>query len=182
MTWIQEHRCYWRTAVIALLMVAFIGPWVLERLYKPAEYECPIRLDGNFCGLPQSGISLVFWLGSGLAAGLFTGEFSDPERIREFLLISLFILLPVLPVLGTLLLIPDQDNRLKQGFVIILWILAIGFGLFIGLTNYPELFWEVWGIWLYTALAISALVIEILVIFSTYKSSETLADVESALR
>ena len=182
MTWIQEHRRQWRITVIALLMVAFMGPWVLERLYIPAEYECPIRIDGNFCGKPPTGISLLFWLGSGFAAGLFTGEFNNPERIREFFLISLFILLPVLPVLGTVLLIQDQDNLRKQGFAIIFWILAIGFGIFIGLTNYPELFWEVWGIWLYTVLAISALLIEILVIFSTYKSSETLADVESALR
>jgi hypothetical protein len=162
MTWIQKHRRHWRIAIIALLMVAFMEPWVLERLYIPAEYECPIRLDGDFCGLPQSGISLLFWLGSGFAAGLFTGEISNPERIREFLLISLFILLPLLPVLGTLLLITDQDNQRKQGFAIVFWILAIGFGIFIGMDNYPGLFWEVWGIWLYVAVAICALILEII--------------------
>ena len=167
MTWIQEHRRIWRIAVIALLMIAFMGPWVLERLYIPAEYECPIRLDGDFCGISQPGISLLFWLSSGFAAGLVSGEFSNPERIHEFILISLFILLPVLPVLGTLLLIPDQDNQHKQGFAIIFWVLAIGFGIFIGLNNYPELFWEVWGICLYVAVAVSALILEIISNFST---------------
>ena len=154
--------------ILAGMIVAFMGPWVLERLYIPAEYECPIRLDGDFCGMPQSGISLLFWLGSGFAAGLVSGEFSNPERIHEFILISLFILLPVLPVLGTLLLIPDQDNQHKQGFAIILWILAIGFGLFIGLTNYPGLFWEVWGIWFYIAVAVCALILEIISNFSAH--------------
>ena len=182
MSWFIERKNKWRMVILAGMIVAFMGPWVLERLYIPAEYECPIRLDGDFCGMPQTGISLLFWLGSGFAAGLVTGEFNNSERTAEFLLISLFILLPLLPILGTLLLISDQDNQHKQGFAIILWILAIGFGLFIGLTNYPGLFWEVWGIWLYTALAISALLVEILVIFSTYKGSETLDDVESALR
>jgi hypothetical protein len=171
MSWFIERKNKLRMTIMAGMIVAFMGPWVLERLYIPAEYECSIRLDGDFCGIPQPGISLLFWLGGGFAAGLFTGEFSNPERTREFLLISLFILLPLLPVLGTLLLITDQDNQRKQGFAIVFWILAIGFGLFIGLTNHPGLFWEVWGIWLYTALAISALLIEILVFFSTYKSS-----------
>ena len=182
MSWFIERNSEWRMVILAGMIFAFMGPWVLERLYVPAEYECPIRLEGDFCGKPQPGISLLFWLGSGFAAGLFTGEFSNPERIREILLISLFILLPLLPVLGTLLLIIDQDNLRKQGFAIVFWILAIGFGLFIGLTNHLGLFWEVWGIWLYTAFAISALLIDILVFLSTYKNSKILADVESELR
>ena len=168
MSWITEHQLNWRIVLLVVMVVAFMGPWVLERLYIPAEYECPIRLDGDFCGLPQSGISLLFWLGSGFAAGLVSGEFSIAERTGEFLLISLFILLPVLPVLGILLLIQDQDNQHKQGFVIIFWILAIGFGIFIGMTNYPELFWEVWGIWLYVAVAVCALILEIISNFSAH--------------
>jgi hypothetical protein len=172
MSWFIERKNKWRMVIILGMIVAFLGPWVLERLYIPAEYECPIRIDNDFCGLPQSGISLLFWLGSGFAAGLVTGEFSNPERTGEFLLISLFILLPLLPILGTLLLIKDQDNLRKQGFAIIFWILAIGFGLFIGLTNYPELFCALWGIWLYIAVAVSALILEIIVYLSNRKTQK----------
>jgi len=68
-----------------------------------------------------------------------------------------------------------------QVFTIFVWILAIGGALFFGLTNFPKLFWIVWGIWLYFALAISALTLEILLILSNRKDPEELTDVESVL-
>jgi len=51
-----------------------------------------------------------------------------------------------------------------QIFTIIAWVLAIGYGLLLGLNSYPKLFWVVWGIWLYIGLAISALILEIFII------------------
>jgi len=185
MNWIKDHHRTWRISILALLLVAFLGPWTLERLYIPSEYECSapyIRLEGDFCGSPQPGISLFFWLSSGLTTGLITGEFVNSERIREFLFISLFLLLPVLPILSTLLLIPGRDHRRRQIFTIIAWVLAIGFGIFWGLINHPKLYWIVWGIWLYIVLAISALILEILVILSSRKDPDVLTDVESVLR
>lgn len=166
MSWIKNHHRIWRIAVLALLLVAFLGPWTFDRLYVPSEYECSVRLDGDFCGYPIPGVSLSFWLSGGVIGGLVTGDFFNSERIRELLLISLFLLLPSLPILSTLLLIPGQDHRRRQVFTIIAWVLAIGFGIFWGLNNYPELYWEVWGIWLYTGLAVSALILEIIVFSS----------------
>jgi len=184
MIWIREHHRVWRIAILVLLLVAFLGPWTFDRIYVPSEYTCSapnIRLDGDFCGIPLSGIQVFFWLSSGLIAGLVTGEFVNSERIREFLLISLILLLPLLPILSTLLLILRGDHPRRQVFTIISWALAIGMGLFWGLNNYPKLFWIVWGIWLYIALAISALILEILVILSNREDPEGLADVESVL-
>jgi len=184
MNWIKDHRCTWRISILALLLVAFLGPWTFDRIYVPSKYECSapfIRLEGDFCGVPLSGIQLFFWIGSGLTAGLVTGEFVNSERIREFLLMSLFLLLPLLPIFCTLLLIPVRDHRRRQVFTIVAWVLAIGFGIFWGLINYPKLFWIVWGIWLYIELAISALILEIFVILSNRKDTEVLADAESVL-
>jgi len=164
--------------------VAFLGPWTFDRIYVPSKYECSapfIRLEGDFCGIPLSGIQVFFWLSSGLTARLVTGEFVISERIREFLLISLFLLLPLLPILSTLLLILRGDHPRRQVFTIIAWVLAIGFGIFGGLNNHPELYWEVWGIWLYIGLAISALILEILVILPNRQDPEVLTDVESVL-
>jgi len=172
MSWIYEHQRNWRMILLVLLLVAFLGPWTLERLYVPSEYECVIRLAGDFCGNPLPGVSLIFWLSSGLTVGLVTGEFGNSERIREFLLIGLFLFLPLLPIFSTFFLIPGGGYRRRQVFTIIAWVLAIGFGIFWGLINYPKLYRFVWGIWLYTGLAISALILEIITLESKKDSGK----------
>ena len=134
-----------------------------------------------FVGFRYPGFGFFFWISGGLAVGLETGEVFNSERIREFLFMSLFLLLPMLPIFSTVFLILRGNNPRRQVFTIIAWVLSIGGGLFIGLTNYPKLFWVLWGIWLYTGLAISALILEILVILSNREDPEGLADVESVL-
>ena len=76
------------------------------------------------------------------------------------LLVSTSIFLLVLPFFSTLLLILRRDYRHRQVFNIVAWGLAVGIGLLFGVTNYPKLFWVLWGIWLYIGLAIGALVLE----------------------
>ena len=186
MSWLYEHHSEWRIALLVMMIVAFLGPWTVDLIYMPSEYECSapfVRLEGDFCGIPLSGIRIFFWISGGLAVGLETGEVFNSERIREFLFMSLFLLLPLLPIFSTLLLILRGDHPRRQVFTIIAWILAIGVGLFLGMSNsiYPRLFWAVWGIWLYIGLAISALTLEILVILSNREDPEGLADVESVL-
>jgi hypothetical protein len=44
------------------------------------------------------------------------------------------------------------------------WGLAFAIGLLIGISRFPKLFWVLWGIWLYTGLAASALILEVLVL------------------
>ncbi len=172
MSWITKHQRNWRMALLVGMVVAFMGPWTLERLCMPSEDECSIRLDGDFCGNPLPGVSLFFWLSSGLTVGLVTGEFVNSERIREFLLMSLFLLLPSLPIFSTLFLIPGRDHRHRQIFTIIAWFLAIGFGIFWGFINHPELYWFVWGIWLYIGLAVCALILEITILAHKKDSGE----------
>ena len=173
MSWINEHQRNWRIALLLLMIVAFMGPWAFDLINVPSEYECSapfVRLEGDFCGGPLSGIGLFFWISSSfisIGIGLATGEFVFFERIRE-LLISLLLFLPLLPIFSTLLLILRGDHQRRQVFTIIAWILAISGGLFLGISNsiYPRLVWAVWGLWLYIGLAISALILEIIVILS----------------
>jgi len=173
MSWINQHQRNWRIALLVLMIVAFMGPWAFDLINVPSEYECSapfVRLEGDFCGVPLPGIEIFFWISSGfisIGIGLVTGEFVFFERIRE-LLIGLLLFLPLLPIFSTLLLILRGDHQRRQVFTIIAWILAIGGGLFLGISNsiYPRLFWAVWGIWLYIGLAISALILEIIVILS----------------
>ena len=57
--WINEHKRIWRTAVLVLLIIAMTGPWSFDLINVPAEYPCSLpnyRLEGDFCGIPFSGI------------------------------------------------------------------------------------------------------------------------------
>ena len=167
MAWIKKNRRAWRIALLILMLVALMGPWTFDRLYVPSEYECSapnIRLDGNFCGVPLSGVSVFFWMSSGLiplTVGVITGEVIFSERSREFLLL-LLLFLPLLPIFSTLLLIPQNDQQPRQVFTIIAWALAIGMVLFWWKNSYPNLLWVLWGIWLYIGLAVNALILEII--------------------
>ena len=186
MSWIYEHQRNWRIALLILMVLALMGPWAFDQINVPAKYECTapnVRLEGDFCGVPITGLQSILWLGSGLTFiifGLLTGDFALFEMIRELLIVWL-LLFPFLPFISTLLLIPRGNNRRRQVFTLLAWLLALVGDLFIGLANYPRLFWEVWGIWLYIGLAISALILEILVIISNRQGPELLADAQSVL-
>jgi hypothetical protein len=110
MSWIYENRRNWRIALFAFIMVAFIGPWGFDLINVPSQYECSapnIRLEGDFCGVPLSGIRFYLWAGSGfisICVGLITGKSINFEMIRE-LVIVLLLLIPLLPIFSTSLLI-----------------------------------------------------------------------------
>jgi hypothetical protein len=186
MTWIEKHHRVCRTAILVLLLAAFMGPWTFDLIWVPSGHFCfapYIRLDDDFCGIPLSGIWLYHWI-TGVfidsSTALITGELVFTEWIREYLF-CLFIFLPLLPIFNTLILIQRKDHPQRQVFTITAYVLAICMALFWGLNNYPKLFWMVWGIWLYMGLAVSALILETLVILSNRKDPEVLADAEPVL-
>ena len=186
MIWIKKHRRVWRVSILVLLLVAFLGPWTFDLVWVPSDHFCYapyIRLDDDFCGIPRPGIWLYRWIvGSFIysSTGLITGELVFTVWISEFLF-YLLVFLSLLPIFNTLILILRGDHKRKRVIIITAWVLAIGVGLLWGMGNYPEFFWVVWGIWLYLGLAISALIIEILVILSNREDPKGLTDVESEL-
>jgi hypothetical protein len=167
MDWLKKHPRVWRVAFLAPLLIAFVGPWTFDLIWVPSDHKCIapyIRLDDGYCGVPQSGIWQYRWvtrvfIESG--TGLVTGELGFSDWIREFLFCLLHFLL-LLPVFSTLCLILRGNVQRCQVFTIVAWALAVGLGFLWGMGNYPNFFWVVWGIWLYTALAVSALIMEIL--------------------
>lgn len=167
MSWIYEHQRTLRIALLIVMAVALLGPWGYDRINVPAKYECSppnIRLYGDFCGIPLPGIQLVFFVICGLFSisfSVLTGEYAFSERMQELFFVWLF-LLPILSIISTLLLILRGNKPRRQLFTIIAWIFSIGVGLFIGLTHNPKMFWALWGIWLFVALAICALILEII--------------------
>lgn len=194
MIWIKKYRRIWRIAIILLLLVAFVGPWAFDRINVPAKYDCShpnIRLEGDFCGSPLSGMRMFAWIIAWIIGGfinIVTGFFTNRMALApigfEFLislLNGLLTFLLILPIINTIRLFTRGVHPRRQLFTIISWVLAIGAGLFWGLSNYPNFYWAAWGIWLYLGLAVSALILEILLILFNRKDPELLTDVESVL-
>ena len=167
MSWIYKHKRVWRVAILVLLLVAIMGPWTFDRINVPSEYPCStpnIRLEGDFCGTPMSGIWIFSWMVGGFinaSVGFVTGAMGFTEWTRAFLF-SLRLFLLLLPFFSTLLLILGGGHRRRQMFQAGAWGLASGIGLLIGISRYPKLFWALWGVWLYIGLAASALILEVL--------------------
>ena len=156
---LSEYRSVIRSVALILFLLAIAGPWVFDRIYVPAEYVCSapnIRLEGDFCGLPMSGISVISWFGLGLIdilARLFTLANTDgyPPRLLEYLVV-LFFLCPVLPFISNLLLIFKKNSRSLQTMSLLFWGFACvsSIPLFVsGLGTQAD---YLWGLWLYIGL------------------------------
>ncbi len=78
--WAEQDNRFWRVILLVLLLVAFLGPWGFEEIHVPAEYPCNapfVRLEGDFCGQPISGISVYPWIVISFftaSAGLVSGD------------------------------------------------------------------------------------------------------------
>jgi hypothetical protein len=169
MTWMNEHKREWRAIVLVLLLVAIIGPWTLDLIVVPSEYSCSapaIRLNGDYCGIPMSGIWVLSAMTGVLAnmiVYLATGTTAFTDRFREFSF-GLLGLLLVLPFFSTLFLILREDNRGRFVFHLAILSLAVGTGLWVATVSHLKQFWVLWGIWLYVGLAVSALILEVVML------------------
>jgi hypothetical protein len=175
MSWINKHQRVWRVVILVLLLIAMLGPWAFDLINVPSEFSCSpnVRLEGDFCGMPLSGIGVFSGMVGGLinlGVRLATGATAFTDVPRE-LLFSLLLLLLVAPFFSTLPLILGGDRRRWRVFHVVAWGLAVGIGLLLGLFGssrlswvFSRLFWVLWGIWLYIGLAGSALILEVLVL------------------
>jgi hypothetical protein len=76
LSWLNERKRIWRVITLAGLLLAILGPWAFDRTLVAAEYPCSrphIRLKGDFCGLPLSGLWGI-WLYIGVAISALIGE------------------------------------------------------------------------------------------------------------
>lgn len=169
MAWFHTNARYWRIAFLLLFVLAISGPWWFDPLHVPAPFTCSepnVRLDEDFCGLPLS----ITWFYSNfvgelgyLRTSLATNAITLGDATRTLLFIA-WISLPLLPLLTTVLVILRGDCRC--GYLLHqvgLGLVAVLVGL-IGLLGFSEASWILWGLWLYIALALSMLLLEILVL------------------
>ncbi len=171
MSWINEHKNVGRVAVLMLLLVAMMGPWTYTSDgVGPAAWcrDPNILLENGRCVKLVSGARILTFMAGAflsMSVGLVTGATVLPDRAREFLGVFLFtvgIFLLILPFFTTLLLIRGGDSRRRRVFHVMAWGLAAVLGLLLALlaVSGSGLYSELWGIWLYTGLTVSALILE----------------------
>jgi hypothetical protein len=168
MAWFYKNKRYWRIAFLILLALAISGPWWFDRIWVPSAYTCTapnLRLDEYFCGIPLSITwfysSFVAQIGS-LVTGVATNALSPGDAARE-VLFMMWITLPLLPLLTTIfVLLPGDQQRDHLLHRVGLGLAAVLAGL-IGIFEFSRASWVLWGTWLYIALALGMLLLEILV-------------------
>lgn len=167
MTWIVRNERAWRTAVLAIAAVAFVGPWAYEALSVPAEYACPphnFRLEGDYCGSPVLGLFVLLWIISGLSELVRALAMVELGRVLRISSVLLALALALLPLLTTLIVIVGRGGRSK--LQVAAWGLAataIPFFALVGLSRFHP---ALWGVWLYFGLAVIALVLEMATYFA----------------
>lgn len=165
MDWIDRNKNILRACLLVGLVAAFMGPWAYDVINVPAEYACQapnVRLYGDFCGAPLPGTWMISGAVSGLAymgGSLLTQEFSYQEAASG-LLFSLFVLLLCLPFVSTLVVMLRGERGGWRFLNIAAWGVALGLGMLIALSTLPQVYWVLWGIWLYVAVAGCAVVLE----------------------
>jgi hypothetical protein len=148
MSFIVENKVRLRIFILALFIIAMLGPWTFDLINVPAQYLCDepfVRLYGDYCGSPVSGFGAI----------------------------QLIILLPFF---SNLLLIGNRNSRRLQTINVIVWAIAclLTLTMFIIQSNrdqFVQYFYLLWGLWLYILLTIGTMIFEILVLRSDVKPS-----------
>lgn len=164
---LMSHKRVWRMVLLGLVFVALLGPWAFDKINVPAEYPCSapfIRLEGDFCGYPLSG----FWILSALSSEFINNvrEISAGTMLPSNLPSGLFFgaLLFLLPSISMLLLILTGERSLLQIFNAVVWGLAAGITLLLWFAPYSNIYWALWGVWLFTGVAVFVMLQELLML------------------
>jgi hypothetical protein len=168
LAWLNEGKRIWHVIALAALLLAFLGPWAFDRINVPAEFPCTrphIRLEGDFCGLPLSGLwnlAVITLNFIPTIVGLITGGTVVADwRLTLGTLLGAFLL--VLPIYSTLLLIRAGERRSRQIFNAAAWGLALGVSL-LYMSVYPDMHPALWGIWLYIGVAAGSVIGEAVIL------------------
>ena len=168
----------WRVAALALLLLAFAGPWAMERINVPAEFACSapfVRLRGDHCGLPLTGVWMISAIVEELASRVGALAAGDATRValRDTFLMILLAIPAVLPFIIAVLSVFRGESQRKQLFRLVVWGMAVAWSVWwlaVSASVSPPI--RVRGIWLYVGLACVALTLEGLALASRRRSGK----------
>lgn len=168
MAWLKGNLSFGQFIVLALLVAALLGPWLIgDRINVPAQYTCDppwLRLEGDFCGMPISGLGALWFVVTALFSLLgqvFSGSVY-PRDVQAVLIIVAWSTLLLLPYALTIARLVTGNRRPGRKFALVAWGLAAAAGglLILFATEFRQPFYLMWGIWLLTGLALVMLVVE----------------------
>ena len=168
-----------RSLVLALLIVAMLGPWFFDFLNVPAQYPCAkpsVRLYGDFCGYPMSGFGAIAWFSSGFFYLLSELARGNIATVVPDLIILLFVCIILLPFPSTVLVLPKKISRRMQILNLIIWGLAclLSLTLFVLQFQREQFFYLLWGLLLYVSVAIGTVTFEVFAFRSSTRASQTM--------
>lgn len=171
-----------RWLILALLVVAVLGPWMMDMINVPAQYSCDkpfVRLYGDFCGYPMSGFGAIAWITSGFLYTLNELIRGNIATVFPNLIALIFVCIIVFPFLSTILLTSKKTSRRFQIINLSVWGVAclaslIIFALQSQSEQFIQYFFLLWGLPLYIFVAIGAVVLEALVFTSSTRASQTI--------
>lgn len=182
MAFIIQNKFWLRIFFLALFIISMLGDWSFELMIS--RYSCYgsyVRLYGDFCILSTSGFEFIRLCADVIVRTFLSSIFSIfsvnewttenfAEKIPALIcLIGVFIAL--FPFFSNLLLLRNKYSRRLQIINIIGWVLAflltiLLFILEINRVDYHfmQFFYLLWGLWLYSFLALGTILFEISVL------------------
>lgn len=179
MAWTNKYKKILRVAILALLMVALMGPWTIDVISVPHQFPCSypfVRMEGDFCGTAgYKGFVVLPSAFIQISGYLVTRVTTLTDKVGEILL-WMFLPLLVLPFVSTFLLILRGNNRSQQIFSTVAWGSAAGGCLLVvlemGFSDSTQYYRLIWGFWFYFALVLIALVLELLTLAAERRHGE----------
>lgn len=171
MAWINRNIRGWRAVLVGLAVLSLFGSWTFDVIHVPAEFECSapfVRLEGDFCGQPATGIRTILWLAGGLVsvAGRLIGGDAAPTE----LLFVIIFLLPFMPVVMGLVAIVRRSER-GSGWLLAGWLAGAAASFLLlsrsGSMRVPH----AWGVWLYLIVALVAATAEAIALLGERNST-----------
>jgi len=167
MSFVIKNKALWRALILALLTVSMMGPWAFDLLNVPGQYPCTppnVRLNGDFCGSPVSGLAAFRMAAGGLFSMLSRlVNRKMPVPISEFMM-ALSLSFIVLPFVSMTLLIWKSDSRRLQILNLVVCLAAClpAAVVFFSQTSRAQLVhfaYLLWGVFLYLLSVICAMVL-----------------------
>ena len=168
MSFMLEKEGFLRKVVLALFVLAMLGPWSFDLLHVPAQFPCDgvsVRLVGDFCGYPVTGFGGVIMIFSSIFGNLGALVRGNVAFLLPELTVLFVMSLVLIPSVSTLLLILKERSRGFKIVNLIFWVLgalAALLVLFLQMmrTEVAPVIYLMWGAWLYILIAVGAVVLE----------------------
>ncbi len=165
MTWLARNKNKVRAIAFLLLLIAVFGPWVYHHDTPPAEWCKPplYLLENGRCAGTMPGFFVLLVVLAYFPAGVlefWAGRIGFIDLVRLLFASLFFLTLVLVPVISTILLSRLGESARRRIFSIVAWGLAAASGLFVALSAEAVHPTHLWGVWLYSSIAIGLLIFE----------------------